>query len=89
MTTLKSAILRATRRTKNGFTVGEIFDRVEKQFAQAGLPEPKYSSVRAQVSRMFDSGELVAADFRKDSVSGREATAFVRTDVLETSPDYF
>lgn len=76
--TLNSTILSVTRRTTKGFTVGEIFDRVSERALQAGLDAPSYNSVRARVYELASSGSLVANDTRKDSVSGRTATTFVR-----------
>lgn len=75
---INNTILAVTRRVKNGFTVGEIFDRVQNRALNTGASVPLYSSVRAQVYRLAQSGLLSANSFRKDSVSGREATTFVR-----------
>ena len=78
MTTLNNTILSVTRRTVNGFTVGEIFDRVQARALTTGSPVPPYNSVRARVYELASSGALVANDTRRDSISGRTATAFVR-----------
>lgn len=75
---INSTILSVTRRTVNGFTVGEIFDRVQERALNKGTSVPLYSSVRAQVYRLAQSGALAPVGFRKDSVSGREATTFAR-----------
>lgn len=77
-TTLNSTILSVTRRTTKGFTVGEIFDRVSSKQLDAGLTTAPYNSVRARVYELAAAGELLAVDVRKDSISGREATTFVR-----------
>ena len=76
--TITNTILSVTRRTVNGFTVGEIFDRVQARAAQAGNTPPSYSSVRARVYELSSAGKLYALDTRKDSISGRVATTFVR-----------
>lgn len=78
-TTLNSTILSVTRRTTNGFTVGEIFDRVQARAQVAGRTPPPYNSVRARVYELAAAGELFANNTRKDSVSGRTATTFVRS----------
>lgn len=75
---INNTILSVTRRTVNGFTVGEIFDRVQNAALNKGVAAPLYSSVRAQVYRLADAGLLARNSFRKDTVSGREATTFVR-----------
>lgn len=77
-TTLNNTILAVTRRTTKGFTVGEIFARVSERALEAGNTVPLYSSVRARVSELNASGALLAVDTRKDTLSGRMATAFVR-----------
>jgi hypothetical protein len=77
---INNTILSVTRRTVNGFTVGEIFDRIQNRALSTGVQAPLYSSVRAQVYRLAQSGQLVANSFRKDSVSGRDATTFVRSN---------
>ena len=77
-TTLNSTILSVTRRTVKGFTVGEIFDRVQARTESNGNQTPPYNSVRARVYELCSRGDLVAVDTRKDSISGRTATAFVR-----------
>ncbi len=78
MTTLNSMILSVTRRTTKGFTVGEIFDRVVSKLAASGAKTPTYSGVRARVYELRDAGQLQANDTRKDEVSGRTATTFIR-----------
>lgn len=78
MSTLNSTILAVTRRTTKGFTVGEIFDRVQEKALSAGNTAPPYNSVRARVYELASNGALFANDTRKDSVSGRTATTFVR-----------
>lgn len=75
---INNTILSVTRRTVNGFTVGEIFDRVQARSVTAGVTPPLYSSVRAQVYRLAAAGELFATGVRKDSQSGRESTTFAR-----------
>lgn len=78
-TTLNSTILSVTRRTVKGFTVGEIFDRVSARALDSGaITPPPYNSVRARVYELASRGALVANDVRKDSISGRQATTFVR-----------
>lgn len=77
-TTLNSTILSVTRRTVKGFTVGEIFDRVSARALDSGAITPPYNSVRARVYELASRGALVANDVRKDSISGRQATTFVR-----------
>lgn len=77
--TLTNTILSVTRRTVKGFTVGEIFDRVQARAVQAGSYNmPRYSSVRARVYELASSGLLSTAGVRKDSLTGREAAVFVR-----------
>lgn len=78
MSTLNSTILSVTRRTTKGFTVGEIFDRVQARALSAGTQVPSYNTVRARVYELANSGKLLANDTRADTVSGRTATAFVR-----------
>lgn len=78
MTTLTSEILAVTRRTVKGFTVGEIFDRVQNRHLTAGTTVPSYNSVRARVYELASNGQLFANGTRQDSVSGRTATAFTR-----------
>lgn len=78
MSTLNSTILAVTRRTVKGFTVGEIFDRVVEKQLSAGVTTASYNSVRARVYELAAAGQLWANDTRKDSVSGRTATTFVR-----------
>jgi hypothetical protein len=78
-TTLNSTILSVTRRTVNGFTVGEIFDRVQARAVTKSGQPPAYSTVRARVYELANAGQLYANDTRKDSVSGRESTTFVRS----------
>lgn len=73
---LKNVILRVTRRTKKGFTVGEIFDRVSRLYSHRNVP---YSSVRARVYEMAKEGLLVTKAKRADSLTGRKASAFVRS----------
>jgi hypothetical protein len=77
-TTLNSTILSVTRRTTKGFTVGEIYDRVQMKVLEQGRTVPPYNSVRARVYELAATGRLMANDVRKDSVSGRTATTFVR-----------
>lgn len=77
-TTLNNTILSITRRTTKGFTVGEIFDRLQLKAAKTGRNAPPYNSVRARVYELKGAGKLLAIDIRKDSVSGRDAQAFVR-----------
>lgn len=77
-TTLSNTILSVTRRTVKGFTVGEIFDRVAERALVAGATVPLYNSVRARVYELASDGRLYANDTRKDSISGRTATTFVR-----------
>lgn len=76
--TLNSTILAVTRRTTKGFTVGEIFDRVQERALSTGATIPSYSTVRARVYELATAGSLFANDTRKDSASGRTATTFVR-----------
>lgn len=73
---LKQTILSVTRRTKNGFTVGEIFDRVESKLGI--FNSPLYSTVRARVYELARSGELLAKGVRKDPASNFNATTFAR-----------
>jgi hypothetical protein len=73
-TSLKSLILSATRRTKKGFTVGEIFDRVSSKLTNT----VRYSTVRARVYELAQAGLLEATGVRNDSITGRAATVFVR-----------
>ena len=75
---LNSTILSVTRRTTAGFTVGEIFVRVVAKTIEAGVLPPPYNSVRARVYELASEGLLEANGVRKDSASGRTATAFVR-----------
>ena len=77
-TTLNSTILSVTRRTTKGFTVGEIFDRVQSKQITTGVKPAPYNSVRARVYELANQGELLAVDTRADSVTGRTAAAFVR-----------
>ncbi len=77
-TTLNNLILSVTRRTTKGFTVGEIFDRVQERHLTAGTTVPSYNTVRARVYELADSGGLIRNDVRKDSLSGRMSTTFVR-----------
>jgi hypothetical protein len=72
--TLNSTILSVTRRTKNGFTVGEIFDRIVNR----GGRVPLYSTVRARVYELANDNQLVSTGVRKDSSTGRTATTFRR-----------
>lgn len=78
MSTLTSTILAVTRRTTKGFTVGEIFDRVAVKMEDATGTSPLYNSVRARVYELAARGQLFANATRKDSLSGRTATTFVR-----------
>ena len=75
---LKNTILSVTRRTKNGFTVGEIFDRVSSRFTGFGSLPPAYSTVRARVYELASSGKLVSTGTRTDSTTGATANAFRR-----------
>lgn len=75
---LKSTILSVTRRTKNGLTSGEIFDRVQNYFLNRGLKAPRYNVVRARVSELAAVGALVPTGARADSLSGFTATTFRR-----------
>lgn len=75
---LKTTILSVTRRTKNGFTVGEIFDRVQARAFAAGTTVPAYSTVRARVYELANEGLLTNNSARFDSVSERIAATFTR-----------
>lgn len=77
---LKTTILSVTRRTKNGFTVGEIFDRLAKRSLLNGTTVPTYSAVRARVYELASAGSLVNTGARKDSRSGCTASAFRHSD---------
>ncbi len=79
MQNLKNTILSVTRRTTKGFTVGEIFDRVENRFVNNSVNPPAYSTVRARVYELADSGLLTANAVRKDTISNRVATTFVKS----------
>lgn len=81
-TTLKSKILAVTRRTTKGFTVGEIYDRVHACNFFDGLSSfsAPYNSVRARVYELCTAGKLLGINVRKDTVSGRLATTFVRNN---------
>lgn len=72
---LKTQILSVTRKTKRGLTVGEIFDRLSVK------PDMKssYSTVRARIYEMADSGQLICVAHRKDRETGRAANAFRRS----------
>ena len=80
MSTLNSTILSVTRRTVKGFTVGEIFDRVQNRLltSAGSVSTLSYNSLRARVYELASQGLLHANGSRKDSVSGRTATTFVR-----------
>lgn len=78
-TTLKSKILAVTRRTTKGFTVGEIYDRVVSRDGLSSFSAP-YNSVRARVYELCTAGKLLGINVRKDTVSGRLATTFVRNN---------
>jgi hypothetical protein len=73
-TTLNNAILRVTRRTVKGFTVGEIFDRLSSSDDR----NTPYNSVRARVYELAAAGKLAHVGERRDPVSGRESKVFVR-----------
>lgn len=77
-TTINNTILSVTRRTKKGFTVGEIFDRVVNRYVSKGLNPPLYNSVRARVSELARRGRLTSLPARPDVDSGRMSTTFVR-----------
>ena len=76
-TTISNQILSVMRRRQvKGLTVGEIFDRV---YASRGIgPFPVYSSIRARVSELVDSGDLEISGDRKDDMSGRTALTYTR-----------
>jgi hypothetical protein len=76
---LKNTILSITRRTKRGFTVNEIFNRVNERFTASGQSTPLYSSVRARVYELANSGSLVSTSARADSSTGRTAKLFRRS----------
>lgn len=76
---LSSTILSVTRRTTRGFTVGEIFDRVEMRSYLAGVEAPAYSTVRARVYELANSGKLFNNGLRADSSTGRNSATFVRS----------
>lgn len=78
MATLNGLILSVTRKTKRGFTVGEIFDRLVLLSDSRGLTIPQYNSVRARVSELVQKGALRVKDERKDPVSHRTSMVFVR-----------
>ncbi len=77
--TINTNVLKIVRRTTNGFTVGEIFDRLQNQTfnTNSNYTVPLYSSVRAQVYRLADAGLLSKKGTRKDRVSGRTSATFV------------
>lgn len=75
---LNTTILSVTRRTVRGFTVGEIFDRVATKLLTAGKNPPAYSTVRARVYELANSGSLSVRSVRKDTASGRTASTFTR-----------
>lgn len=77
---LNNTILNVTRRTKAGFTVGEIFDRVQNKLLDSGTAVPKYSTVRARVYELASNGSLTTVGARKDSVSGFNASTFRRSN---------
>lgn len=77
MSTLNSKILSVTRRTKKGYTVGEIFDRLVNQYDNVYGRHP-YNSVRARVYELARTGSLLSVGERKDSETGRTAKVFVR-----------
>lgn len=75
---LNSTILSVTRRTVKGFTVGEIFDRVQDRLEAAGKTVPPYNSVRARVYELATAGQLNRAGARRDPISNRTASVFTR-----------
>lgn len=75
---LNTTILSVTRRTVRGFTVGEIFDRVANKLIDAGSAVPAYSTVRARVYELANSGQLNHVSNRRDRITGRNASTFVR-----------
>ena len=75
---LKNTILSVTRRTKNGFTAGEIFDRVQTRFESRGQSAPAYNVVRARIAERYQSGKLTVTDVRPDSVSGYNSATYRR-----------
>jgi len=76
MSTINSTILSVMRRRQvKGLTVGEIYDRVSQQYSAT---VPAYSTVRARVYELANSGKLYCSGDRKDTISGRFATTFVR-----------
>lgn len=77
-TTINNTILSVTRRTKKGFTVGEIFDRVLNRYLNADTVPPPYGSVRARVYELARAGALSQAGTHKDPLSKRTAKTFVR-----------
>lgn len=75
---LKNTILSVTRRTVRGFTVGEIFDRVQNRLQKSGKTVPAYNTVRARVYELEAGGALFNIETRQDSLTGSRAKAFVR-----------
>jgi hypothetical protein len=73
---LKSDILKVLKRTKKGFTTGEIYDRLEAKATREGGKQPLYHSVRARVYELNETGAVISAGFRADTNSGVTATAF-------------
>jgi hypothetical protein len=73
---IKNVVLSVTRRTKNGFTAGEVFDRVAAHYEKKGEACPLYSSVRTALVRLQEDGKLEAFDVRRDAGSGREALTY-------------
>jgi len=75
---LNNTILSVSRRSKNGLTVGEIFDRVCTQLDKTHpeLRHPPYNSVRARVYELRTGGSLRVTGSRPDSTSGRRASTF-------------
>ena len=76
MSTISNQILSIMRRRQvKGLTVGEIFDRL---CAQNWASVPVYSSIRARVYELADSGKLTYSGVRKDSDTGRRASTYTR-----------
>ena len=75
MSTISNQILSIMRRRQvKGLTVGEIFDRLCNQSDFM----PVYSSVRARVYELADSGKLTFSGVRKDIETGRTASTHTR-----------
>lgn len=78
MSTISNQILSIMRRRQvKGLTVGEIFDRLYDQGLNKGF-SPVYSSIRARVYELANSGKLVYSGTRKDGETGRTASTFTR-----------